>query len=340
LKKLNYYFLLLGMLFIFSDNELIGQDLHYSQFYNSPQTSNPALTGIFNGDVRVMGNMRDQWRWVPVPWFTFGAAYDKKFYPKKSDNHFFAGGINLYHDRQGDSRLNLSTLNISGSYSRILNAQNILTGGITLGFSSRGFSQADLTWDKQWNGDTFDPSLSSQEQFSTERINFLETAVGLNYRYQRSKRTKIDLGVGAFHLIRPSAGFYNNEDQKLPININLTAIGSFYIMDILDLQLHGLHQIQGEYTETIVGGLAKIYVSTKRGKETNIHLGMGYRTSGSLIPTVAIEYQQYYLGANIDFDGTDFNDIENTSRGAFEVHFRYTITHVKPLKAFKVCPIY
>ena len=331
---------MLSVLFMFSNQELVGQDLHYSQFYNSPQTSNPALTGIFNGDVRYMANMRDQWRWVPVPWFTFGAAYDRKIYPKKSDKYFFAGGVNLYHDRQGDSKLNLTTLNVSGSYSRILNEQNILTGGITLGFSSRGFSENDLTWDKQWDGDTFDPNLGSQEQFDANRINFIETAIGLNYRYQRSKRTKIDIGVGTFHLVQPSAGYYNDEDQKLPININLTAIGSFYLMDILDIQLHGIHQLQGEYRETIVGGLAKLYVSSKRGKETQVHLGMGYRTSGSLIPTVALEYQQYYLGANFDIDGTDFNDIENSKKGAFEVHFRYTITHVKPLRLFKVCPIY
>lgn len=340
MKKLSYYLLMLSMLLVFSSLELIGQDLHYSQFYNSPQTSNPALTGIFNGDARYMGNLRDQWRWVPVPWFTFGAAYDKKFYPKKSDNHFFAGGVNFYHDRQGDSRLNLSTLNISGSYSRILTPEHILTGGITLGFSSRGFSQEDLTWDKQWDGATFNVNDPSGENFNTDRINFLETAVGLNYRFQKSKRTKFDLGVGAFHLIRPSAGFYDNEDQKLPININFTAIGSFYLMDILDIQLHGLQQMQGEYRETIVGGLAKLYVSTSRGKETNLHIGMGYRTSGSLIPTVALEFREYYLGANYDIDGTDFNEIEDSKKGAFEVHFRYTITHVKPLKAFKVCPIY
>jgi len=338
--KLNHCILVLLLLSIFSKNELVGQDLHYSQFYNAPQTANPALTGIFNGDVRYMGNLRDQWRWVPVPWFTFGAAYDRKFYPKKSENQFFSGGVNLYHDRQGDSRLNLTTLNISGSYSRILNPKNIITGGMTLGFSSRGFSEADLTWDKQWNGDSFNPNLSSQEQFNTNRINFLETALGINYRFQQSSRTKFDLGVGAFHILEPSAGFYEDEDQKLPMNINFTAIGSFYLLEILDIQVHGLHQMQGEYRETVVGGLANIYVSRKRGKETNLHVGMGYRTSGSLVPTIALEYRQYYLSANFDIDGTNFNDIENNRNGAIEFHFRYVITHVKPLKQFKVCPIY
>ena len=338
--KLNYFIIVLSTLFFFSISELAGQDLHYSQFYNSPQTANPALTGIFNGDVRYMANMRDQWRWVPVPWFTFGAAYDRKFYPKKSDGHFFSGGVNLYHDRQGDSKLNLSTINISGSYSKILNENNILTGGLTLGFSSRGFNEDELTWDKQWDGDTFRPDLSSQEQFNNSRINFLETAIGVNYRFQKSARTKFDIGAGIFHIIEPNAGFYENEDQKLPMNINLTAIGSFYLTGGLDLQVHGLHQIQGPYSETVVGGLAKIYVNRKRGKETKLHLGAGYRTSGSLIPTIALEYKQYYLAGSIDRDNTGFNQFEDVYRGAFEIHFRYIITHVKPLKEFKVCPIY
>lgn len=340
MKKLTHMIITLLAMNLFSSNDLTGQDLHYSQFYNSPQTANPALTGIFKGDQRFMGNTRDQWRWVPVPWFTLGAAYDQKFLPKKSDNYFWSGGINFFHDRQGDSKLNLSNLNVSGSYSRILNAQNIVTVGGTLGFSTRGFATTALTWDKQWNGVTFDRGLESGENFDTERIYFLETGLGLNYRYQRSSRTKIDIGAGAFHLLRPSAGFYNNEDQKLPININLTGIASFYVVDILDIQIHALQQIQSEYRETIIGGLAKLYVSQKRGKETQIHLGMGYRTAGSLIPTLAIEYNQYYVGANYDIDGTDFNTIEDSRRGALEIHFRYTITNVKPLKEFKVCPIY
>lgn len=340
MKKLKFCILAFLVWNIIFPSESIGQDLHYSQFYNSPQTANPALTGIFNGDQRFMANTRDQWRWVPVPWFTLGAAYDQKFYPKKSENHFWSGGVNFYHDRQGASKLNLSTLAVSGSYSRILNASNIITGGLTLGFSSRGFSPTALTWDKQWDGVTFNSSIDPGETFNTERIYFLETGAGVNYRYQRSARTKVDLGVGAFHLIRPSAGFYDNEDQKLPINLNFTGIASIYVADILDIEVHALQQMQSEYRETILGGLLKLYLSQKRGKETQLHLGMGYRTSGSLIPTAAIQYKQIYVGANFDVDGTDFNDIENSSRGAMEIHFRYTITHVKPLKQFKVCPIY
>src|SRR5450432_1629070 len=37
------------------------QDPGFSQFFASPLTLNPALTGKFNGTLRVAGNYRDQW---------------------------------------------------------------------------------------------------------------------------------------------------------------------------------------------------------------------------------------------------------------------------------------
>ncbi|MGN6166347.1 MAG: type IX secretion system membrane protein PorP/SprF, partial [Flavisolibacter sp.] len=39
-----------------------GQDLHFSQFFNSPLTTNPANTGFIpDGDFRLGINYRDQW---------------------------------------------------------------------------------------------------------------------------------------------------------------------------------------------------------------------------------------------------------------------------------------
>ncbi len=316
------------------------QDLHYTQFYNAPHTYNPAHVGVYNGDKRIQADLRDQWRWVPVPWFTFGMAYDQKIYPKKSNKFFFSLGGNFAYDRQGDSRLNLSSVNVNGTYSRILTKNHILTGGITLGFSTRGFSTDDLTWDRQWDGETFDPGIDPGEIFSLDRIYFLETGLGINYRYQLSSRTKFDLGVGSLHIYEPSAGFYNNENQKLPRHYNISFIGNIYLLPQLDLQVHGLHQIQNEYRETIVGGLAKIYVSSKRGKEIAVHVGLGYRVTGSISPTLAIQYNQLYVGASYDSDKTDFNSILNDNKGGPEFHVRYTITNVKPLQERKVCPIY
>jgi type IX secretion system PorP/SprF family membrane protein len=320
---------------------LNGQDLHYSQFYNSPQNINPALTGVFNGDHRFTLSMRDQWRFVPVPWFTLSGAYDRQIYFKDNDKHFLGAGVNFNHDRQGDSKLNLTSLNFNGSYHRILTPNHILSAGLVLGFASRGFNSQTLTWDKQWDGDVFNGGLPSGESFSNlERINFLESGLGLNYRYQKHSRSYADVGISALHLLQPDVAFYNIEDLKLPSRITYSAVANIKLIDQLDIQVHGLHQSQGKYEETVFGGLLKFYVSQKRGKEIQVHAGLGYRTAKSLIPTFAVQYNNIYASVSYDVDTNQFNEILKSNKGGPEIHVRYIISNVKPLKTVKVCPIY
>lgn len=324
--------------FIFKIN---GQDLHYSQFYNSPQNINPALTGVFNGDHRYMVSMRDQWRFVPVPWFTMSGAYDRKLYVLKGNKHFLGVGGSLNHDRQGDSKLNLTSLNVNGAYHRILAPKHIVSAGISLGFASRGFNSQTLTWDKQWDGDAFNASLPPGESFGNfERINFFDTGVGLNYRFQQSNRTFADIGFSALHLLKPNNAFYTTDIADLPQRVTFSAVGQIKVADVLDIQLQGLHQLQGEYNETIFGGLGKIYISQKRGKEFQLHVGVGYRTAKSLFPTLAMQYNNIYVGFSYDADTNNFNTITNSNKGGPEIHVRYIIANVQPLKQIKVCPIY
>ena len=315
------------------------QDLHYSQFYNSPQNINPALTGVFNGDHRFILSHRGQWRYVPVPWTTFSGAYDMNITPYRNQKLFYGLGLNLNYDRQGDSRLNLLNIGVNGALHGKLNDKNILSLGLGLGVASRGFDTKSLRWDKQWNGDIFNTGISSEERFeNTERMSYFETGLGINYRYQKSIRTNLDLGIGASHLIEPQVSFYGEKPTKLSRRFTFSGVGNFKVAERFDIQLHLLHQLQNKYNETVFGGLGKFHLNQNPGKELQLHAGLGYRTSGSFIPTAALQYKEWYVGFNMDFDRTDFNKTLNTSRGAYELHLRYIIKSVKPFK-FKNCPI-
>jgi hypothetical protein len=48
------------------------QDISFSQFYDQPLLRNPALAGIFTGDVRFTASYRNQWQSVTIPYRTFG----------------------------------------------------------------------------------------------------------------------------------------------------------------------------------------------------------------------------------------------------------------------------
>jgi type IX secretion system PorP/SprF family membrane protein len=324
------------------------QDIHYSQFYNSPLNVNPGKTGIFNGDKRINLSYRSQWSSVPVPWTTFSGSFDRKWYPKFGQKYFFSGGILLNHDRQGaQTSIGQSNFNITGSWTKILNEQNLFTIGAMVGYANRNFDATSLTWDNQWSGVGFDINLPIGEQLDTRSTGFIDNGIGLNYRWQKSKRTKLDLGVGVFHLIEPNTSIIESNPGgdnsiKMPRRISLTGVGSFQLTSKVDIQLDALAQFQGDYTEFVVGALGKIYVNQRRGKETELHLGVGYRTSSALFPVVAIQYKNIYVSANYDVNVRDFSAVNALGHRptSFELHFNYIITDVRPLEKVKVCPIF
>src|SRR5436190_24180956 len=65
MRKWGFLILMLCLL-----KDSYAQDPNFSQFFVSPLTLNPALTGKFNGDVRVAGNYRDQWPEISKAYIT------------------------------------------------------------------------------------------------------------------------------------------------------------------------------------------------------------------------------------------------------------------------------
>ncbi|MBL7808489.1 MAG: type IX secretion system membrane protein PorP/SprF, partial [Saprospiraceae bacterium] len=56
------------------------QDIHFSQFYQSPLNLNPAMTGVMNCNHRFVANYRNQWASILKnrAYNTYSASYDQK----------------------------------------------------------------------------------------------------------------------------------------------------------------------------------------------------------------------------------------------------------------------
>ena len=53
------------------------QDVHFTQYFTSPLTLNPALTGLVSDDLRFSGNYRQQWGSVSInPYVTGTVSFD------------------------------------------------------------------------------------------------------------------------------------------------------------------------------------------------------------------------------------------------------------------------
>lgn len=318
------------------------QDAHHSQYYTSALNYNPANTGLFAGDQRVAVNYRRQW-FVDdiVRYLTISGSYDFKLYPKRwTTKGLWNFGLLFNYDQAGDSKLGLASLFFSSSYSYPLNNSNIIIVGGAAGYTHRRFKPDELQWGAQYNGLNFDPTLPTEENFASTSNGFFDFNVGLNYRWQKSTRTKIDFGIAAFHLSGPDQKFFDQSlEIKLPVRLSLQLQPQFKLSNSFDLLLHGLFQQQQKYNELLAGGYLRIYLNQARGKELNLLLGASTRFDDAIIPKIAVEYLNWRGGISYDITNSGFESAVN-NRGGPEFSLVYIYTKARVLKLLKSCPIF
>ena len=303
---------------------------------------NPALAGVFAEDIRFIGNYRNQWESVPVPYLTFSGAYDTKIFNKIAPNGYFAAGGIINYDKQGTGELSLTQISLTGSYTHQLSDLTFLTAGIQIGSLSRAFNLDGLTFENQYNGDVFDPNLDSKEDFDNTRISFLDFGTGLNLNVQNDNGFNINIGGGLFHLTKPEQNFYSQGAAELPFRITGYIIGITKLNVKMDLQFRLLSQFQGPYHEFLTGSALVYKLNDARGKEMSLSLGTNYRYAGesdAVIPTLGIRYMAWYAELSYDVNISQFKEATNGAGGP-EISVIYTITKVKPPNTFKACPIF
>jgi type IX secretion system PorP/SprF family membrane protein len=340
-------------LLLFSWASSFAQDFHYSQFYNAPVYLNPALTGIFDGDLRIQGNFRNQWANVPVDYLTFSAFVDKKFIARYDRSSFFSAGLGVNYDRAGDGNLTWLDLNLNGSYTQYLSDGMFVSLGGQARFAQRSFDQGGLRFADQFNRGigSFDPGLVSTEQFGSTNNGFLDLSVGVNFHWQalkryerfdyKRKRSKLDVGVALIHLTEPDQGFIEDEEVPLLRRLSAYAQGIAQLTSNLDLAAGLTLQRQGPYNENVVMGGLRYHLNRQPGKQIAIQGGLGYRwdrIGDAFFPTVQLHYNEWRIGLSYDVNTSDFN-VATLRNGGPEISIRYIRKKVRPVRSRRFCPI-
>lgn len=321
--------------------EVFAQDIHFSQFNASPHNLNPAQTGVFDGDWRFVGNYRRQWAIIPVPYRTYSIATDTRL-KTKLQNDVPAAGLIINTDKSGDSRFTTTQIFISGAYIKKLNADSthFLSIAIQPGITSKSFNLADLTFDSQYDGDKYNPALSSQENFNRLRITYFDIGGGLVYLYRKNQRKQVNIGVSAFHLNKPKQSFFDNKDIKLDVKTTITGLGEFPVTAKIDVLPTFMFEKQGKFHETLLGAFGKYYLKPVNGMTTAVSLGAFCRLKDAFILVANMDYRSFNVGISYDINTSKL--IEATShRGGIEISVIYIIKKIPPFIAKKrVCPIY
>ncbi len=319
---------------------LHAQDIHFSQFYNSPLNLNPALTGVFNGDHRFVANYRSQWNKVPVNYLTFSGTYDTKLNVKKVYNGVLSAGVKLNYDRAGDSRLRMSEIGLIGSYTFPINEANLLTAGFGVDLSNRSFSTTDLRYDDQYDGEIYNPNIQTSDLFAKQSFIFFGLNAGINYHWQslKNKRSKLDAGLGIHQFNQPKQSFQDQIDVFVSTRFSGYALGTIKLAEKFDLEVDAMYQNQGVYKEFVFGAGLKIYVNNKKGSQFALQPGINLRSNDAIIPYIEFYYEAFKVGLSYDVNTSPFN-VATRYFGGPEMSLIYRIINVRPLQS-KPCPIF
>ncbi len=351
MKKTLHFVRILSTLAIalFSLAVLPAQDIHFSQFGNAPINLSPGLNGVFGGDLRFVGNYRNQWRSVPVPYLTFSGTLDNKFYYQKGRyDRYISGGVLINYDRQGDLELTSLQIGVPLALTIPVARNNFLTLGFTPAFGQRAFNTSHLTFDAQWQDCIFDPLAATREDqlFASDNLQYFDLSAGLNYRTQAAKtRTRVDVGVGLHHINRPNHDFWSSSlndpgEVRLAQKWSVYGLGLFQVTDNVDVLGQALYQHQGGYREVVYGMGMRFHLNRQPYKELSLQVGASFRHryTDAILPQFEVNWRTWTLGVTYDVNLSDFT-LATNRRGGPEIALIYRLYRVKPVSIFKSCPL-
>jgi type IX secretion system PorP/SprF family membrane protein len=253
----------------FASYQANAQDHIFSQFFNAPLYLNPALTGQFEGDLRLNLIYRNQFS---------GMAQNLNYLSASADINIptFGGGVGLLFNRSSEGTAYLVKNNVAATYSYSVGGDDFVTSfGIQAGFTNR-----TITWDKLVFGDQIDMrlgyipgSVSGAEMPDVSNKFFFDAAAGVNVVYKAFMA-----GASFYHINQPNESF-SGAEAKLPIRATVNA--SYRIPLSYDA---GYRNYEGAY---LIPSVVYYQQDNQRSasfgaqlKYKNLNTGVWYRTAG------------------------------------------------------------
>lgn len=303
-------------------NELLAQDLHFSQFFHSPLTTNPANTGFIpDADFRLGAHYRSQWTQVPVPYKTISIYGDAQVFRDRLETGWLGLGGVILQDKAGTGALTSTKIYGSAAYHQMLGNTGLLSAGFNVGFSAKRVDFTKLTFDNQWTGKFFDVTLPSGEVFNTNQVSYLDMQAGINYAWFPTDNLYVHGGASIHHLNQPRESFFNatpNYDNRLSPRYIGFVDAVIKLNDQWIISPSAYFSMQAKSTNMMVGMHANFNLSGDG--EQQLLGGLYYRPGDAIIPMIGYQWKNFMF--MFSYDATSMSKFNNVA-GANELYLQY-----------------
>lgn len=303
------------------------QDPHFSQFFSSPLTLNPALTGKFDGVFRAAGNYRDQWPAISKAFVTSTLSVDAPLLGSKiNPNDVWGVGLMAMTDRTANGILNSNYISFSTSYHKDLDED----GYHQLGFGFQGTyasKRLDGTQLKFENELALDGTwtLPSNEPVDgrSVNVNYFDFNAGLLYNGSTDGNNNYYIGASMYHINRPKETFFGSGYYTLNPRLTVHGGGYFKVGETTTLHLTALYSQQAGAHETVLGGAVAFNLNNDETENpTSFYAGSWVRFNDAIIPYVGLEWNDFRFGFTYDVNYSSLK-VGSQSRGGIEVSLIY-----------------
>ena len=321
-------------------NPARAQDPHFSQFFASPLTLNPAMTGLFSGDFRVSGNYRSQWRSISTPFTTGTAAVDFGILKNVLNyTDIWGVGIMAMYDRTGGGALTSTYLSFSTAYHKGLDPEgnHTLAVGLQATLVQKRLDQTKLIFENQIDNNGYNPAIPNGESFANPNISYLDPNIGILYNGLVGESSNIYAGASYYHITQPTETFMAQNNNRLTSRYTVHGGGSVPANGTNRIHFSALYMKQSTASEFSFGGAYGFDLNGDEENPTTFYLGSWYRLKDAINPYVGLEINGFTIGASYDMNVSTLKPASNY-RGGIELSIIYIHRRSEGSKYRTLCP--
>ena len=324
---------------MFVGSKVQAQDIHFSQYYASPLTLNPALTGKFNGLWRANAIYRDQYRNAPnqnpQAYMTPSASVDFSLLKNKLKTDALGVGAMVFYDQVGG--LKTMKAGLSVAYHKGLDKNN----KYHLGFGIQGlYSNRKVDYDY-----TFEEELISSPTYIDDQnianaptVNSIDVNAGLFFDGEITDWMTFYAGYSFMNILRHKDDFLDEtvagqEAFETPFRHVIHGGFEFEVGEKFLIIPGALYQTTANTREINFGSTFGYNLFKNKGeanqKTTTLFLGAWYRWDVAVIAKAGVDFQNFRVTGAYDIGGVGAigrdlkNDTGAKMPNAFEIAVSY-----------------